>query len=176
MRRIDRAVRASRPTAGREGGVGIGLWRRPDPPKDRPLVDARRGPPARKRGHRAEFGLAVGEGDEHGVGLRPLAALERQLMIAIRAHEIAKRDPGQLRSPERPCNPTSSKARSRSPRMSSGMGDRNSRSTASVAARFLRGLGASRRMPGMVSDTGPCRWGRGDRPPGEGSGSAPRAA
>ena len=61
-----------------------------------------------------------------------------------------------------PAKPTSSSARSRRPGTSSGIGASSSRSTASVAARFFCGLGASRRMPAMVSDTSAVSVGGGE--------------
>jgi hypothetical protein len=60
-----------------------------------------------------------------------------------------------------PAKPTSTRARPRTPLRSSAIGARSSRSTVRGAARFFCGLGASRRMPAIVSNTSAASVGEG---------------
>jgi len=136
---------------GREG-IRVNLRCQPDAPENRAFGNLGGLQPAGECSDRTNLGAATGQGNQHGGGLRPFASGQRELVAAIRALQIGAKDGRHSDRRSAPAKPTSSKARSRKPRSSSGIGASNFRNTVRFAARFFRGLAAPLRMPAMVSE------------------------
>lgn len=91
---------------GADAGPGRGLFlfdhgRPPNPPKYGALADASGSQPALERTNRAEFGLAVGQGDHHGLCLAAFAMIKRQAQPTLGRIEVADADCSQLGAPQR---------------------------------------------------------------------------
>ncbi len=145
MRPIERVISASSPITCRGGGIRSELRWLPDAPEHRARGDFRglqasargRGPGRVRCGHRA-WG----------------PARQRFGCLCCVAGSARSRDSVRCRSAQvKAASSERRSARPRRPRRSSEIGASKSRSTVRVAARFYVGLGASRRMPAMVSDT-----------------------
>ena len=94
---------------GADPGQGRGLvccrrpraWREPDPPENRPFGETSGLLPRLQRMHRAEFGIAVGQGDRHGVGLLALGLRQGQPDAAVGPLKVVEADRRQLGAPQR---------------------------------------------------------------------------
>ena len=120
MRAIERGVSASEPMTGRGGGQSGG-WGQKFPAEHRPVDDGGGLEPGGQRPHRAEFGAAVGQRHQHGVGLRALAARQGEFKAMVGVHEVTDKFPASSNRRSAPAKPTNRSARSRTPRRSSGI-------------------------------------------------------
>jgi len=99
-----------RDRAGADPGQGRGAawrqaplraWREPNTPKQRAVAEAGSLQPGLQGVHGTEFGVAVGQGNRHGVGLLALAVRQGQPDAAVGLFQVREADRREFRPPQR---------------------------------------------------------------------------